>query len=85
MMQRSLWGAVYALAIFWICNGRPWSPFLLALPLLGVAWEILQMERLQAAQKLAGIGYAGLAGWSTWSLIDTWVKRPASFSFPSFC
>jgi CDP-diglyceride synthetase len=84
MMQRSLWGAVYALAIFWICNGRPWSPFLLALPLLGVAWEILQMERLQAAQKLAGIGYAGLAGWSTWSLIDTWGETAGFILFSIF-
>lgn len=72
MMQRSLWGGVYALAIFWVCNGRPWSPYLLALPLLGVAWEFLQMERLSAPQKLAGVSYTLLAGWSTYSLISTW-------------
>ena len=64
-MQRSLWGAVYALAIFWICNGRPWSPYLLGLPLLGVAWEFLQMRTLTMAQRGIGLAYTLLAGWGT--------------------
>lgn len=84
MMQRSLWGAVYALAIFWICNGRPWSPYLLALPLLGVAWEFLQMDRLSAPQKLAGISYTLLAGWSTYSLLSTWGETSGFILFSIF-
>jgi phosphatidate cytidylyltransferase len=84
MMQRSLWGAVYALAIFWICNGRPWSPYLLTLPLLGVAWEFLQMNRLSAPQKLAGISYTLLAGWSTYSLLSTWGETSGFILFSIF-
>jgi CDP-diglyceride synthetase len=84
MMQRSLWGAVYALAIFWICNGRPWSPYLLTLPLLGVAWEFLQMDRLSAPQKLAGISYTLLAGWSTYSLLSTWGETSGFILFSIF-
>ena len=71
MMQRSLWGAVYALAILWICNGRPWSPYLLGLPLLGVAWEFWRMRSLNITQRGIGLSYTLLAAWSTYHLMST--------------
>ncbi|KRO58169.1 MAG: hypothetical protein ABR98_05720 [Cryomorphaceae bacterium BACL7 MAG-120910-bin2] len=84
MMQRSLWGALYALAIFWICNAEPWSPFLLGLPLLGVAYEFLLMERLTPAQRGMGILYASLAGWSTYHIITTWTDTAGFILFSAF-
>ena len=84
MMQRSLWGAVYALAIFWICNGRPWSPYLLGLPILGVAWEFLQMRTLTMAQRGIGLAYTLLAGWGTYHLIATWEELSGFILFSIF-
>jgi len=84
MMQRSLWGAVYALAIFWICNGRPWSPYILSLPLLGVAWEFIQMSKLSVQQRGLGLAYTFLAGWSTYQIIDTWEDTSGFILFSAF-
>ena len=83
-MQRSLWGAVYALAIFWICNGRPWSPYLLGLPLLGVAWEFLHMNKLTIQQRGLGLSYTLLAGWSTYRIITTWTDTSGFILFSAF-
>ncbi len=83
-MQRTLWGAVYALAIFWICTGRPWSPFLLGLPLLGVAWELWKMPAMSVSQRGLGISYTLLAAWSTYHLIATWDDTAGFILFSIF-
>jgi CDP-diglyceride synthetase len=57
MMQRSLWGLVYALVVAFLCIGLPWTPALLFLLLLGVAVELIRMPNLNSRQRSAGILY----------------------------
>jgi len=57
MMQRSLWGLVYALVVAFLCIGLPWTPALLFLLLLGVAVELIRMPNLNPRQRSAGILY----------------------------
>lgn len=70
MLERTLWGGVYALAIFWICTGQPWSPYLLSLPLACILWELYQMKALKGVVKLASFSYVMLAGWSVYTFIE---------------
>ena len=51
MMQRSLWGLVYALVVAFLCIGLPWTPALLFLLLLGVAVELIRMPNLNPRQR----------------------------------
>ena len=57
MMQRSLWGLVYALVVAFLCIGLPWTPALLFLLLLGVAVELIRMPNLNPRQRSAGLLY----------------------------
>ncbi|MEY3928280.1 MAG: Phosphatidate cytidylyltransferase [Bacteroidota bacterium] len=57
MMQRSLWGLVYALVVAFLCIGLPWTPALLFLLLLGVAVELIRMPNLNSRQRSAGLLY----------------------------
>ena len=57
MMQRSLWGLVYALVVAFLCVGLPWTPALLFLLLLGVAVELIRMHNLNPRQRSAGLLY----------------------------
>ena len=57
MMQRSLWGLVYALVVAFLCVGLPWTPALLFLLLLGVAVELIRMPNLNPRQRSAGLLY----------------------------
>jgi phosphatidate cytidylyltransferase len=57
MMQRSLWGLVYALVVAFLCIGLPWTPALLFLLLLGVAAELIRMPNLNSRQRSAGLLY----------------------------
>lgn len=57
MMQRSLWGLVYALVVVFLCIGLPWTPALLFLLLLGVAVELIRMPNLNPRQRSAGLLY----------------------------
>lgn len=57
MMQRSLWGLVYALVVAFLCIGLPWTPALLFLLLMGVAVELIRMPNLNPRQRSAGLLY----------------------------
>ncbi|CAI8345864.1 MAG: Phosphatidate cytidylyltransferase [Owenweeksia sp. TMED14] len=68
MIQRAFWGAIYALAIFWICNAKPWSPILLVIPLFGICLEFVRMNKLKTPEKIIGITYVSLTAYSIWSI-----------------
>jgi phosphatidate cytidylyltransferase len=67
MMQRSIWGLLYALVIAFVCTAFPWSPGLLFLLLLGVALEALRLPglspKLRAATLLYIFASALATGW----------------------
>ena len=67
MMQRSIWGLLYALVIAFICTAFPWSPSLIFLLLLGVALEAMRLPglspRLRAATLLYTFASALATGW----------------------
>jgi len=67
MMQRSIWGLLYALVIAFVCTAFPWSPGLLFLLLLGVALEALRLPglspKLRAATLLYTFACALATGW----------------------
>ena len=67
MMQRSMWGLLYALVIGFVCTAFPWSPGLLFLLLLGVALEALRLPglspKLRAATLLYTFACALATGW----------------------
>lgn len=84
MIERTLWGAVYALAIFWICTGELWSPYLLVLPLTAILWEFHQMDSLKMPIKLAGFGYTLLAGGATFHLIQLFGANVSFILFSIF-
>jgi CDP-diglyceride synthetase len=58
MMQRSIWGLVYALVVAFLCLGFSWTPALLFLLLAGVAYEFTQLPNLSPKLRSAGILYA---------------------------
>ncbi|MFM6999225.1 MAG: phosphatidate cytidylyltransferase [Bacteroidota bacterium] len=57
MMQRSIWGLVYALVVAFLCLGFPWTPALLFLLLAGVAYEFTRLPELSPKLRSAGILY----------------------------
>ena len=67
MMQRSIWGLLYALVIAFVCTALPWSPGLLFFLLLGVVLEALRLPglspKLRAATLLYTFASALATGW----------------------
>jgi phosphatidate cytidylyltransferase len=57
MMQRSIWGLVYALVVAFVCIGLSWTPALLFVLLAGVAMELLRLPNLSTKIRSAGILY----------------------------
>jgi hypothetical protein len=57
MMQRSIWGLLYALVIAFVCTAFPWSPGLLFFLLLGVALEALRLPGLSPKLRAATLLY----------------------------
>jgi len=57
MMQRSIWGLVYALVVAFVCIGLSWTPALLFVLLAGVAMELLRLPNLSPKIRSAGILY----------------------------
>ena len=84
MMIRVFWGAVYALAIFWICNAETWSPLILILPFIGICLEFIRMKKLKTIEKLTGISYVILAGCSVWSISESSNNNNTSIIFIIF-
>tara|TARA_B100001142_G_scaffold330148_1_gene396560 strand:+ start:2544 stop:3197 length:654 start_codon:yes stop_codon:yes gene_type:complete len=84
MMIRVFWGAVYALAIFWICNAETWSPLILILPFIGICMEFIRMKKLKTIEKLTGISYVILAGCSVWSISESSNNNNTSIIFIIF-
>lgn len=68
MIQRLFWGIIYGLAIFWICNARSWSPYLLFIPMLLICIEFIKMKKLKVWEKTFGILYVSYASYATWSI-----------------
>ena len=67
MMQRSIWGLVYALVVAFVCIGLSWTPALLFVLLAGVAMELLRLPNLSPKIRSAGVLYtfasAVATGW----------------------
>ena len=84
MMIRVFWGAVYALAIFWICNAETWSPLILIFPFIGICLEFIRMKKLKTIEKLTGISYVILAGCSVWSISESSNNNNTSIIFIIF-
>ena len=84
MMIRIFWGAVYALAIFWICNAETWSPLILIFPFIGICLEFIRMKKLKTIEKLTGISYVILAGCSVWSISESSNNNNTSIIFIIF-
>ena len=84
MMIRVFWGAVYALAIFWICNAETWSPLILIFPFIGICMEFIRMKKLKTIEKLTGISYVILAGCSVWSISESSNNNNTSIIFIIF-
>jgi CDP-diglyceride synthetase len=67
MMQRSIWGLVYALVVAFVCIGLSWTPALLFVLLAGVAMELLRLPNLSPKFRSAGVLYtfasAVATGW----------------------
>ena len=84
MMIRVFWGAVYALAIFWICNAETWSPLILIFPFIGMCLEFIRMKKLKTIEKLTGISYVILAGCSVWSISESSNNNNTSIIFIIF-
>ncbi len=67
MMQRSIWGLVYALVVAFVCIGLSWTPALLFVLLVGVAMELLRLPNLSPKIRSAGVLYtfasAVATGW----------------------
>ncbi len=67
MMQRSIWGLVYALVVAFVCIGLSWTPALLFVLLAGVAMELLRLPNLSLKIRSAGVLYtfasAVATGW----------------------
>ncbi|MEY4969047.1 MAG: hypothetical protein RLZZ261_818 [Bacteroidota bacterium] len=57
MMQRSIWGLVYALVVAFVCIGLSWTPALLFVLLAGVAMELLRLPNLSPKIRSAGVLY----------------------------
>lgn len=57
MIQRSIWGLVYALVVAFVCIGLSWTPALLFVLLAGVAMELLRLPNLSTKIRSAGILY----------------------------
>lgn len=57
MMQRSIWGLVYALVVAFLCIGLSWTPALLFILLAGVAMELLRLPNLSPKIRSAGVLY----------------------------
>lgn len=57
MMQRSIWGLAYALVVAFMCIGFPWTPALLFLFLVGVAYEFTQLPNLSPKLRVLGLLY----------------------------
>jgi phosphatidate cytidylyltransferase len=83
-MIRVFWGAVYALAIFWICNAETWSPLILIFPFIGICLEFIRMKKLKTIEKLTGISYVILAGCSVWSISESSNNNNTSIIFIIF-
>jgi phosphatidate cytidylyltransferase len=67
MMQRSIWGLVYALVVAFVCIGLSWTPALLFVLVAGVAMELLRLPNLSPKIRSAGVLYtfasAVATGW----------------------
>jgi CDP-diglyceride synthetase len=84
MITRVFWGAIYALAIFWICNAETWSPLILIFPFVGICLEFIGMKKLKTVEKLTGISYVILAGCSVWSISESSNNNNTSIIFIIF-
>ena len=84
MITRVFWGAIYALAIFWICNAETWSPLILILPFIGICLEFIGMKKLKTVEKLTGISYVIFAGCSVWSISESSNNNNTSIIFIIF-
>lgn len=65
MMQRSIWGLVYALVVAFVCIGLSWTPALLFVLLAGVAMELLRLPNLSPKIRSAGVLYTFASAIST--------------------
>lgn len=57
MIQRSIWGLVYALVVAFLCIGLSWTPALLFILLAGVAMEVLRLPNLSPKIRASGVLY----------------------------
>jgi CDP-diglyceride synthetase len=65
MMQRSIWGLVYALVVAFFCLGLSWTPALLFLLLAGVAVELIRLPNLGPKIRASGLLYVFASAIST--------------------